>query len=830
MSQSDLTAHSRGTLGTFAGVFTPSILTILGIILFLRLGFVVGNAGLRNALIILGIATAVSVLTSISLAAIATNLEVKGGGDYYMISRTLGVEFGGAIGIVLFLAQSVSIAFYAVGFGEAAASAAGISADWAPQLIAAVAVVALYGLAWLGADAASRFQFGVMVLLVVALVSFFVGAIPGFDAGVAGDGWNAPAVGGISFWAAFAIFFPAVTGFTQGVSMSGDLRDPGRSLVMGTFLAVGISTVVYIAVAILLAGNLRQSELISDTGAMGTIAAWSPLIVTGVIAATLSSAMASFLGAPRILQSLASDRVFPILNSFAKGHGETSNPRRATVLSLGIALATVALGSLDVIAPVVSMFFLISYGLLNYATYYEARAGDPSFRPRFRYFNKRLSLVGAITCLVVMLAINLLAGAIAVLALLAIRFYLQQVDRPDRWSDASGSFAFQKAKESIQAIGGNSLNPRSWRPQVLAFSADPQRRSRLLRFGSWLEGGSGLSAVIQIVVGHGAVKRKEREEQDRALQQEIAELELDVHGRAVLAPDAMEALPVIVQSFGLGPIRANTVLFGWPESDDPGHLSGYLQAVREVHRLGLNVVNMLSDEERWAALAAIPHGERRIDVWWDDDDASRMALLSAYLFTRTPDWGQARVRLLGAAAGDEHTEATSAALEEIAFEARIPVEVECFINPGIEEIVSVSGDASFVFLPAKLKRSEIVGPYDVAVADLMSRLPTSAAVLAGESFDLAASPESEEHQQLLAAEERYDAAEQRVKTLAGQIGQLEAALEEARARVSNPSYSVTPDDVAAAQQRLDNVNRRLVKARVSLDTARLEVDQLTNGA
>ena len=227
-----------------------------------------------------------------------------------------------------------------------------------------------------------------MVLLVLALGSFFLGAIPDFDAGRLGDGWSPPG-DALGFWAVFAIFFPAVTGFTQGVSMSGDLRDPGRSLPAGTFSAVGLSTVVYVAVAVLFAGNLTSADLIADTGAMGTVAAWSPLIFAGVAAATLSSAMASFLGAPRVLQALASDRVFPILNPFSKGHGPTANPRRATILSLGIALATVALGELNAIAPIVSMFFLISYGLLNYATYYEARGGDPSFRPRFRFFDRR---------------------------------------------------------------------------------------------------------------------------------------------------------------------------------------------------------------------------------------------------------------------------------------------------------------------------------------------------------------------------------------------------------------------------------------------------------
>ncbi|MFH1122083.1 MAG: hypothetical protein V1758_00320 [Pseudomonadota bacterium] len=166
---------ASGTMGTFAGVFTPSVLTILGIILFLRLGFVVGSAGLGRALIIIALANAISVLTSFSLSAIATNLKVKGGGDYDLISRTLGVQFGGAIGIVLFLAQSVSVAFYCIGFGEALAAMLPVGTRALPQIIAALAVSFLFIFAWLGADWATRFQYVVMGTLAAALISFFAG-------------------------------------------------------------------------------------------------------------------------------------------------------------------------------------------------------------------------------------------------------------------------------------------------------------------------------------------------------------------------------------------------------------------------------------------------------------------------------------------------------------------------------------------------------------------------------------------------------------------------------------------------------------------------------
>ena len=234
------TGQPSAGLGTFGGVFTPSVLTILGIILFLRLGYVVGSAGLLKALIIIGLANFISVLTSISLSAIATNLRVKGGGDYYLISRTLGLEFGGAIGLVLFLAQSVSIAFYCIGFGEAVCSMLTVQA-LSPQVVAAAAVSALFVLAWVGADLATKFQYMVMALLVAALGSFYIGSIIKWQPATFAHSWATPGAG-LDFWILFAIFFPAVTGFTQGVSMSGDLKDPGKSLPAALFWRLGFQS------------------------------------------------------------------------------------------------------------------------------------------------------------------------------------------------------------------------------------------------------------------------------------------------------------------------------------------------------------------------------------------------------------------------------------------------------------------------------------------------------------------------------------------------------------------------------------------------------------
>jgi amino acid transporter len=399
------TTPTRNGLGTFAGVFTPSILTILGIILFLRLGFVVGSAGLGRALLIIGLSGAISILTAISLSAVATNMKVKGGGDYYLISRTLGVEFGGAIGIVLFLADSVSIAFYSVGFAEALNTILPGAWNLSGPIIAALAVGFLFIFAWLGADWATRLQFLIMSVVGAALASFFYGGFFHWDRALFARNWNGSGPD-LGFWVLFAIFFPAITGFTQGVNMSGDLRDPGKSLPAGTFAAVGLSLLVYLGAAVVFAGSLPGPILVSDYHSMKRVATLDWLIDAGLIAGTLSSAMASFLGAPRILQSLARDRIFPLLMPFARGVGPNANPRRAVLLSGAIAMVTISLGNLNFIASVVSMFFLITYALLNYATFYEARGASPFFRPRFRFFHARLSLVGALGALGAMIAID----------------------------------------------------------------------------------------------------------------------------------------------------------------------------------------------------------------------------------------------------------------------------------------------------------------------------------------------------------------------------------------------------------------------------------------
>ena len=735
-------AGATGSLGTFAGVFTPSVLTILGIILFLRLGFVVGAAGLGRTLLILGLANLISILTSFSLATIATNLRVKGGGDYYLISRTLGVEFGGALGIVLFAAQSISIAFYAIGFGEVVSTIAGGGIPWLAQAVAGGAVLGLFVLAFVGADAATRFQFVVMTILTAALVAFFAGGLPAFSTEVLRSNWKPS--GDQSFWILFAIFFPAVTGFTQGVSMSGDLANPAKSLPLGTFLAVGVSIVVYFGVAVVFAGSTPGTILANDLGVMRRISIAPWLIDSGVIAATLSSALASFLGAPRILQSLARDQVFPLLQPFAAGSGDGDNPRRGVVLSLVIALGTVAVGRLNVIAPVVSMFFLISYGLLNFATYYEAKSESPSFRPTFRWHNPRLSLLGALACGAVILAIDPLAGAFAGAILFGLLQYVRRTVRVARWADSGRSMRLKQIRENLVGLAADPEHPRDWRPVILAFSEHAERRAALLRFASWIEGGSGFVTAVRVVEAD-TLEESPIADLEAEIENDIDELGITAFARVIPAVQAQEALQSLLSSHGIGALRANTVLVNrlrkGADRTDETRLNLFGQQLRTAQGLGCNLVVLDSEPSEIATLDATALDERRIDVWYRVGTSSRLALLLAYLTTRTSDWKDAQVRLVASRPSTMSEDQTRETLSEMLKEVRIDAEAVVVDHIDPESVVEHSRDASLVFLPFSLRNDRALGPGGRPLVEYGEGLPVVAFVLAAQDIELDADPE-----------------------------------------------------------------------------------------
>ncbi|MFC1791797.1 Na-K-Cl cotransporter, partial [Gemmatimonadota bacterium] len=416
-------------MSTFGGVFTPSILTILGVIMYLRFGWVVGNVGLGGTLLIVTLSTSITFLTALSIAAIATDQRVRIGGAYYMISRSLGIEAGGAIGIPLFLAQGLSVALYTVGFAESVVQVFPVLNEKAVGLVTTVGVAAL---ALRSARTAIRAQYFIMGAIGLSLLSLlFGGPVENTPVEVATQASHTPE----SFWVVFAVFFPAVTGIMAGVNMSGDLENPGRSIPRGTFAAIGVGYIIYMALPILMVRWADAGALVSDPLVMKRMAFWGDAILLGVWGATLSSAVGSILGAPRVLQALARDRILPRgFHWLGTGSGPEDTPRAGTVVTMGLALAAVWFGDLNLIAPVLTMFFLTTYGVLNISAGVEKLLQSPSFRPLFKV-HWSLSILGAAGCVAVMFLINALATVVAVLFVFAVFLWLERRGLEAAWGD-----------------------------------------------------------------------------------------------------------------------------------------------------------------------------------------------------------------------------------------------------------------------------------------------------------------------------------------------------------------------------------------------------------
>ena len=749
-----VTGRSTG-LGTFGGVFTPSLLTILGVIMFLRFGFVTGTAGLDRTIAIVLVANLVSILTSLSLAVIATNTRVEGGGDYYLISRSLGLEFGGAIGSVLYLAQSVSVGFYVVGFTEALAQTVGgfhvpptvfgqavpaalrsLEPTSVARLVSTAVCLLLFVLTYRGADIATKFQYVIMATLAAALVSYFHGALPALDPALVAAN-RAPAEPGLPFWTVFAIFFPAITGFTQGVSMSGDLKDPGRSLPRGTFAAVGLSLLVYLTLPVLLAGTTTRGHLVGDPGAvtMKVRASVPWLIDAGVFAATLSSALASFLGAPRILQAMSRDALFPGSRFFAEAGRPHAEPRRAVAFTLLIALACIWGGELNTIATVVSMFFLLSYGALNYATFVEGFARNPSFRPRFRLSGWRTSLTGAVVCAAVMLAIDPMASVIAGLVLAALHRYLDVRGLESPGGDSRRGYYMQRIKGYLLKLGRSRPHPRNWRPVVLAVTRRGEAASSLVRFGQAIAAQQGILTVSVVLVGRFKELIAERQREIESLQNLVGDGASDCFYEVGIADSYAHAIRGLLQAHGIGQVRANTLLLSWSESLSPE----YVNVLQDATVLRVNVVlfHPLAPTRPGAAQAAsLPSGRgRQIDVWWRGLANGSLALLLAHLVRQTREWRGSRIRLLRIVSEQAESHAGEQEMADLARSSRIDAEptVVHSQRPPFDVIVEESAASHLVFLGiggiARAERDDLER-YNA----LLPRLPATVLVRAADDL------------------------------------------------------------------------------------------------
>jgi len=466
ISPTSVVSSDNRKFGTFDGVFLPTLLTIMGAVMYLRTGWVVGNAGLGGALLIILLANFITICTALSISSVATNIRVKAGGAFSIISQSLGLEVGGSVSVPFYLAQAISVAFYIFAFSE----------GWQrifPTHPTSVIVFAGFGvcflIAFVSVSLAVRVRYPILIIITFSLISILLGSFPQF-----GGFTQTPVIWGNfpegNFWVIFAVFFPAVTGILTGVNMSGTLKDPRKSIPWGIMAAVLLTMVVYLGLAYWVSLVATPEELLNNLTVMVDKAAFGSAVLLGILAATFSAALNSLVSAPRVLQAIAEHRILPGGKIFAR-ETAAGEPRPAMYLTGVIGLVTILFGltagGLNAIAPLMTMFFLIVYAVLNGVVMLEQLIGLVSFRPLFR-ISRLIPMLGLVGCILVMFLIAPIFSLVALVVVILLYAYLSRRQLRAPWSDVrSGLFVTLSEWAAKRVILLPSSQERAWKPSLL---------------------------------------------------------------------------------------------------------------------------------------------------------------------------------------------------------------------------------------------------------------------------------------------------------------------------------------------------------------------------
>ncbi|NXW83162.1 S12A1 protein, partial [Alopecoenas beccarii] len=604
--------------GWVKGVLVRCMLNIWGVMLFIRLSWIVGQAGIGLGIIVIGLSVVVTTLTGISMSAICTNGVVRGGGAYYLISRSLGPEFGGSIGLIFAFANAVAVAMYVVGFAETVvellkeSDTLMVDESNDIRIIGTITVICLLGISVAGMEWEAKAQVILLVVLLVAIANFFIGTvIPtnnekkargffNYQASIFAENFGPDFRSGEGFFSVFAIFFPAATGILAGANISGDLKDPQGAIPKGTMLAILITTIAYIGVAICAAscvvrdatGNINDTVvpgmscngssacslgydfsrcasqpcdygLMNNFQVMSMVSGFGPLITAGIFSATLSSALASLVSAPKVFQALCKDNVYKGLHFFAKGYGKNNEPIRGYVLTFVIAMAFILIAELNTIAPIISNFFLASYALINFSCFHASYAKSPGWRPAFRYYNMWVSLFGALLCCAVMFVINWWAALITYAIELFLYIYVTYKKPEVNWGSSTQALYYINALDSALALTTVEDHVKNFRPQCIALTGAPMIRPALLDITHTFTKNNGLCICCEVYTGPRKLCVKEMNSGMAKKQAWLTKNKRKAFYAAVAADSFRDGVKSLLQASGLGRMKPNTLVIGF---------------------------------------------------------------------------------------------------------------------------------------------------------------------------------------------------------------------------------------------------------------------------
>uniref|UniRef100_A0A0K0E2Q1 Solute carrier family 12 member 3 n=2 Tax=Strongyloides stercoralis TaxID=6248 RepID=A0A0K0E2Q1_STRER len=601
--------------GWVKGVLLRCILCIIGATLYMRMSWIAGQAGIFLGMVLIMLSLIVVIITAVSMSAIATNGEIKNGGCYYLISRSLGPEFGGSIGLILYIANMVNGAMNCVGLAESLVFLLGKSNF--KLLDGGINDVRIYGLStciilqgiiFIGTEFENKTQIILLITIIMSILSHTIGTflpitqeqknhgIIGFNLKIIMNNFWPDFRDGNSFITVFGIYFPAMTGIMAGANMSGDLKDPSKSIPIGTMTAIIITTIIYSGTMLLSAcSTVRDSNginpptfsnnnfdfippycretnsckfgLANDYQIPLSQAAFGPLIIAGIIASTLSSASGCLIGAPRIFQALCQDKLFPGLSFFGKGRGPTNEPYPAYFLTFFLTCGTILIGDLNAISEIITNFFLAAFAITNFACFESSASNSPGFRPGFKYYNKWLSLFGSVLCISLMFILSWITSLITLFIFAILFLYLKHTTRNVNWGTSYEANRYRKALMELLKLSRNEEHVKNYRPQFLVLTGNPIARQSLVDFTYSISGGVNL-----MICGHVVPYKSSVSATDfiRKLNSKLADWLKDQNIKAFYCGVANKSLRMgvqaLLQTVGLGKMQPNILMIGFKQN------------------------------------------------------------------------------------------------------------------------------------------------------------------------------------------------------------------------------------------------------------------------
>jgi len=705
--------EKKRSFGT-APVFLTAVSTILGAILFLRFGFAVGSLGFLGVLGIIAIGHAITIPTALAISEIATNQRVEGGGEYFIISRSFGLNIGATIGIALYFSQAISIAFYIIAFTEAFEPLfnfvhAKLGVLPPRQVISIPAMLALsFLILKKGANMGVKTLYVIVALLVLSLVLFFLGSKVGNNVcGLAADGASQPAVSGSifamrkggNFMRVFAIIFPAFTGMTAGVGLSGDLRNPGKSIPIGTISATLLGMVVYVFVIYKLAISAPPGAITDENNLcfMREITLFGQLMIPlGLAASTLSSAIGSVMVAPRTLQALGLDRSLPMKRfntAMSKGRGEIKEPFNATVVTCIIALVFVALGNVNSVAQIITMFFMVTYGSLCLISFLYHFGADPSYRPVFksRWY---ISLVGFVMCLWIMFKIkpegadgnggmSFAWPAIILMGLIYMTISYFHKDRGGLQNIFQGViFQISRKIQVFVQKSKKTAKEGQWRPSAICISSASFERNNALKLLNWISYKYGFGTYIHLIEDYFSTSsyNKSVEILDRLI--ESTNEKSNIYLDTIISPSYTSAVAQSIQLPSISGLPNNMVIFEF-DKENPVHLKQIAENLPLVKAGNLDICVLGSSRRQINYKQGIHIWIRGIDF-----ENSNLMILLSYIILGHPDWRKGKIKIIDVCR-EKDMGKTRNDLIELIHTGHLP------ISPQNIELIKVEEDVSY---------------------------------------------------------------------------------------------------------------------------------------